>query len=87
MTKIAGFGFISQRHRSADPDQPQSVMDPEHWFKLKFIYITENGDGRVMALAHQGSILKNSKTSGGSFLDLELVRGKTGFLLFLSERQ
>jgi hypothetical protein len=32
MTKIAGSGSISQRHRSADPDPapPQNVMDPQH---------------------------------------------------------
>jgi hypothetical protein len=24
-------GSISQRHRSADPDPHQNVMDPEHW--------------------------------------------------------
>jgi hypothetical protein len=32
MTKIAGFGSISQRHGSADldPDPRQNVMDPEH---------------------------------------------------------
>ncbi len=32
MTKIAGSGFISQRHRFADPDPDphQNVMDPEH---------------------------------------------------------
>jgi hypothetical protein len=34
MTKIAGSGSgsISQRHGSADPDPPQNVMDPQHWF-------------------------------------------------------
>ncbi len=32
-TKIAGSGFISQRHGSADPDPHQNVMDPEHWFQ------------------------------------------------------
>ncbi len=33
MTKIAGYGSISQRHGSADPDPDphQNVMDPEHW--------------------------------------------------------
>jgi hypothetical protein len=38
MTKIAGYGSISQRHGSADPDpEPhQSVMDPEHRFKGMF---------------------------------------------------
>jgi hypothetical protein len=30
MTKIAGSGSISQRHRSVDPDPHQNVMDPEH---------------------------------------------------------
>jgi hypothetical protein len=30
MTKIAGYGSISQRHGSADPDPHQNVMDPEH---------------------------------------------------------
>ncbi len=34
MTKIAGSrsesGYISQRHRSADPDPHHNVMDPEH---------------------------------------------------------
>jgi hypothetical protein len=29
-TKIAGSGSISQRHRSADPDPHQNVMDPQH---------------------------------------------------------
>jgi hypothetical protein len=38
MTKIAGSGSesgsgsISQRHGSEDPDPPQNVMDPQHWF-------------------------------------------------------
>ncbi len=32
MTKIAGSGSISQKHGSEDPDPPQNVMDPEHWF-------------------------------------------------------
>jgi hypothetical protein len=32
MTKIAGSGSISQKHGSEDPDLPQNVMDPEHWF-------------------------------------------------------
>jgi hypothetical protein len=35
MMKIAGSGSdsgsISQRHRSADPDPHQNVMDPQHW--------------------------------------------------------
>jgi hypothetical protein len=37
MTKIAGSrsGSISQRHRSADPDPHQNVMDPEHCLKHK----------------------------------------------------
>jgi hypothetical protein len=30
MTKIAGSGFISRKHGSADPDPHQNVMDPEH---------------------------------------------------------
>jgi hypothetical protein len=32
MTKIAGSGFISQRHGSADPDPDphQNVIDPQH---------------------------------------------------------
>ncbi len=34
MTKIAGSGSTNQRHGSADPDPdpPQNVMDPQHWF-------------------------------------------------------
>ncbi len=38
MTKIAGSGSrsgsISQRHGSEDPDPdpPQNVMDPQHWY-------------------------------------------------------
>ncbi len=34
MTKIAGSGYISQRHGSADPDPdpPQKVMDQQHSF-------------------------------------------------------
>jgi DNA-directed RNA polymerase I subunit RPA1 len=39
MTKIAGFGSesgsICQRHRSADPDPHQDVMDPKHCLKLR----------------------------------------------------
>jgi hypothetical protein len=39
MTKIAGSGFgsISQRHGSGDPDPDphQNVMDPEHYWKLR----------------------------------------------------
>ncbi len=33
--KIEGFGSISQRHGSADPDPNphQNVMDPEHCFQ------------------------------------------------------
>ncbi len=31
MTKIAGSGSISQRHRSADPDPYQNATDPQHW--------------------------------------------------------
>jgi hypothetical protein len=27
-------GSISQRHGSPDPDPPQNVMDPQHWFLL-----------------------------------------------------
>jgi hypothetical protein len=36
MTKIAGSGSTSQKHGSevSDPDPPQNVMDPEHWFLL-----------------------------------------------------
>jgi hypothetical protein len=33
MTKIAGSGFISQRHGSADPDPHQNVMDMQHCLK------------------------------------------------------
>ncbi len=39
MTKIAGSGSgsesgsIGQRHGSADPDPPQIVMDPQHWWQ------------------------------------------------------
>jgi hypothetical protein len=45
VTKIAGsgFGFISQRHRSVDPepDPNQNVMDPQHWKieRKNFIYL------------------------------------------------
>jgi hypothetical protein len=43
MTKIAGYGSISQRHGSADPDPDphQNVMDLEHWYKYIFIYRLE----------------------------------------------
>jgi hypothetical protein len=38
VTKIEGSGSesgsISQRHGSADPDPPQNVMDPQHWFMV-----------------------------------------------------
>ncbi len=36
MTKIAGFGSISQRHGSADPDPDphQNVMDPQNCFQI-----------------------------------------------------
>jgi hypothetical protein len=34
MTKITG--SISQRHGSADPDPPQNVMDPQHWFRVLY---------------------------------------------------
>jgi len=34
MTKISGSGSISQTHGSADPDPPQNVLDPQHWFML-----------------------------------------------------
>jgi hypothetical protein len=36
MTKIGGSGSetISQRHGSADPDQHQNVMDPQHWLPV-----------------------------------------------------
>ncbi len=38
MTKIdPGSGSISQRHGSADPDPPQNVMDPQHWFKQSLV--------------------------------------------------
>jgi hypothetical protein len=37
MTKIAGSGSgsINKKHGSddPDPDPPQNVMDPEHWYK------------------------------------------------------
>jgi hypothetical protein len=35
MTKIAGSGSTSQKHGSEDPDPdpPQNVMDPEHWYR------------------------------------------------------
>ncbi len=33
MTNIAGSGSICQRHGSEDPDPPQNIMDPQHWFK------------------------------------------------------
>jgi hypothetical protein len=31
MTIIAGSGFISQRHGSADPEPYQNVTDPQNW--------------------------------------------------------
>jgi hypothetical protein len=34
MTKIAGYGSICQRHRSADPDPQQNFMDPEHCLEV-----------------------------------------------------
>jgi hypothetical protein len=38
MTKIAGSGSesgsISQRHGSTDPDPPQIVMDPQHYYTV-----------------------------------------------------
>ncbi len=39
MTKIAGSGYIKQRHGSADPDPDtqQNVMDPQHWLKHEFL--------------------------------------------------
>ncbi len=38
MTKIAGSGSISQRQRSADPDPPQNVMDPQHCSPLLCLF-------------------------------------------------
>ena len=42
MTKIAGSGSVSQRHGSADPDPdpPQNVMDPQHWFQCVSVSTT-----------------------------------------------
>jgi hypothetical protein len=31
MTKGVGFGSISQRYGSGDPDPRQKVTDPQHW--------------------------------------------------------
>jgi hypothetical protein len=47
MTKIAGSGSesgsgsISQRHGFPDPDPHQNVVDPEHWF---FVGVLEVSD-------------------------------------------
>jgi hypothetical protein len=38
MMKIAGYGSISQRHGSADPDPYQNVMDPQHRFIVFLIF-------------------------------------------------
>jgi hypothetical protein len=44
MTKIAGFGSISQRHGCAEPDTSQNVMDPQHCLQvLKSAYESKNG--------------------------------------------
>jgi hypothetical protein len=41
MMKIAGSGFISQRHGSADldpdPDSHKNAMDAQHWQKVIFL--------------------------------------------------
>jgi hypothetical protein len=44
MTKIAGFGSISQRHGSADPDPDplQNVMDPERNTAVSFVVLYKN---------------------------------------------
>jgi hypothetical protein len=34
MMKIEGSGFSGQRHKSADPDPHQNVMDPQHWLMV-----------------------------------------------------
>jgi hypothetical protein len=46
MAKIAGYGSISQRHGSADPDPYQNVMDPQHLFIVFFIFLGEGPSGR-----------------------------------------
>ncbi len=35
LMKGVGFGSISQRYRSADPDPHQNVTDPQQWLKLR----------------------------------------------------
>jgi hypothetical protein len=45
MTKIAGsgagFGSISHRHGSADPDPYQNVTDLQHWYEYVKFHIEE----------------------------------------------
>ncbi len=52
MIKIAGSGSISQRHGSADPDPPQNVMDPQHWF-FGYFSSAESFPSQVRAGSHQ----------------------------------
>jgi hypothetical protein len=51
MTKIAGSGSISQRHRSADPDPPQNVMDPQHWLLESVLIVFREFFTRYFVLA------------------------------------
>ncbi len=59
MTKIAGSGSISQRHGSEDPDPelPQNVMDPQHWFHLCSKSVIFSGE---VAAGIAALVLKNN---------------------------
>ncbi len=50
MTKIEGSGSISQRHVSPDPDPPQNVMDPQHWFPRSPVLLSSGKDAHQMTV-------------------------------------
>jgi hypothetical protein len=62
MTKIAGSGSISQMHGSADrdPDPPQNVMDPQHW------YCTVHPESQLEKNAGSGSVSGSALNQWGS---------------------
>ncbi len=91
MTKIAGSGSesISERHRSADPDPHQNVMDPQHrceepslmlwgWGGSSCLLVERLVVAWSLALAHTQGVLVDNDGRLGAVEVLQLHDGCAG---------
>jgi hypothetical protein len=82
MTKIAGSGFISHRHGSADPypDPHQNVMDPQRW---KIHRKARRKKCNAQKNKSEFRVLLNIRITEPAFCSIRSIRSKLFKILFL----